>query len=695
MQRIIEIKKICIKEKEKLAIIAFAILVALFYGNTLLNGFVLDDIAVVVENTYIHSLRYLPKVVTGCIWEHALGECKGRTLHYRPIHSLSYLLTYQISSSPWFFHLVNLFYFLATVSLVFILVKTTTKNFTLSFFTAVLFLVHPINNEVVNWISAVSELTLTIFVLLTLLCYIKYRQSGSTGNFLLALLFYFFAILSKETAAIILFPVILSVDLLFFKKNIKEIFAWKRFTKYLLFAIPFLVYFSMRQAVIGGFGGLAHREAYFGGISFYDRIYYFFWLFAHYLKTLLCPYPLIFYHKVPESPDLLSLRFLISLIFVLLFFIVLYFAIKKRKEIIAFFLFWPFVFILPALILYFVVSENFFAERHLFVPSIGFSFMVAYLLNYLWQKNKISIPDFSVVPPRFTQTLLKFLKIPKAIVLTILISIIVASWLTIYPRNKLWKDNVTFLRADLALNPDASSIREYLAKVLKYQDDIEGAKLEYEEIIKRNPHWQYISHAYNNLGDYYREKGDLDKAQEYYEKAVQESEKIGNYKSYNNLGALFMEKQNYLNALIYFCQALQIAPDAPEPRYNFNRVASMITSVEEEDFIFLYMDVMDGEEFKKTAEEKIQYKRMFCSYDNCFYTFSPQLAEKETMLPFLIMAEAFPQEIVKIKNSSYNPESGEIILEVNEKYKDRVITFYFPTCDGIYYEVVARPKSKL
>ena len=49
----------------------FAVLIALFYGNTLFNGFAMDDQAVIVDNPYVHSFQYLPKVVTGCIWEYA------------------------------------------------------------------------------------------------------------------------------------------------------------------------------------------------------------------------------------------------------------------------------------------------------------------------------------------------------------------------------------------------------------------------------------------------------------------------------------------------------------------------------------------------------------------------------------------------------------------------------------------------
>lgn len=654
--------------KEYLALAVFTILIGVFYGNTLSNGFILDDQVVVAENIYIQSLRYLPKVVTGCIWEYALGGCKGETLHYRPIHNLSYLLTYQISSEAWFFHLVNLLYFLIIVFLIFVLIKLITKNFTLSFLTALFFLIHPVNNEVVNWIAAVSELTFAIFVLLTLIFYIKYRHTDSFQNFLFTILFYFLALLSKETATFVLLPIIILLDLIFFKKKIKELFSWKELKNYLLFIVPSSVYLLMREAVVGGFGGLARGGDYFGEFSFTERIYYFFWLFTQYLKKLFYPSPLIFFNELKEKPNLLSGRFFILLGIFLLFFIISYFLRKKGKSFLAFSQIWIFIFILPMLVFYNIVGENIFAERYLFIPSIGFAFIVAYFLNYLWSKNKI-------------------LKAAMVILTTFLI---IVSWLIIYPRNKTWKDNVTFFRTNLELNPNAHSLREHLANELLGRGEVEAAKVEFEEIVERNSDWKYISRTYNSLGNYYQGKEDLDKALEYYQKAAETIEE-GNYKPYNNIGAFYFDNEEYLKALTYFCKALQVAPEASEPKSNFNQIASMIEGVSSENFMFLYMDFMQGGVFQKSEGNKIQYRNKICIANSCFYIFISQIEEEETFLPSLIMGNIFPSEIIKIKNSFFNSETGVIVVSVNEEYKDSTINFLFPTCDGIYYETTTRP----
>lgn len=673
-----------IKIKNKhIVFIVFGALVFAFYGNTLFNGFVLDDRPVIRDNPYVHSLKYLPKVFTGCIWESAIGGCKGKTLHYQPLHTLSYLLTYQISSQPWFFHLVNLLYFFIASSLVFIFIRTLSKNFLLAFFTTLIFIVHPINNEVVAWISTANDILAAIFVVLSLFLFTKFRQTGSRKHFTFALISYFLAMLAKEPTIVVIPLLVFSLDLLFWKEfrlglrssgekkgnnffpKIGELLR-KEIKKYLSFGAVFLFYFLIRNAAIGSFGGLASEVTRLGSFSLTDRIYYFFWLFWQYIKKLFFPYPLVFINELTEQPSLSSLKFFLLIFFFLTFIACLIFAVKTKRKIIAFSLFWIFIYVLPMLVFYNVAGENIFAERYLFVSTIGFSFLVSYFLNYFWKKGRVA----------------------KQSVLLFLFVVICFSFWMVYNRNKTWKSDIAFFEANIKQNPNVSKNREYLADVLREQGNIEGAKIQWEEIIKRDPDWKYISHQYNNLGIYYRETGGLEMAQEYFEKAVEHADKIKNYRPHNNLGALFLQREDYLKALLYFCQAFQIAPDAPEPQNNFNYVASKIAFVEKEE---LYRDITDGADFRESEINKIKFQRKNCADDGCLFYLFPALEENEIMLPFLIMAKASPGEVIKIENPSYNPTVNEIAINLDLKYKDSALVFIFPTCDGIYYKVVINP----
>jgi len=124
----------------------FALLIAVFYGNTLVNGFVLDDQILIQDNPSLESIRTLPTLLGGCPAQSPSNECDGK-FYYRPIHHVWNFTWYQISSQPWIFHLVHLVLFWGAVVLTFVFVRMLTKNYLLAFLTALMFLIHPRNSD--------------------------------------------------------------------------------------------------------------------------------------------------------------------------------------------------------------------------------------------------------------------------------------------------------------------------------------------------------------------------------------------------------------------------------------------------------------------------------------------------------------------------------------------------------------------
>src|SRR5437588_12826869 len=68
---------------------------ALPYANTLLNGFVYDDITLVTHDPYLHSFRPLREIFTTTVWSYVGVE--GVTNYDRPRMTLGYLDCYQRS----------------------------------------------------------------------------------------------------------------------------------------------------------------------------------------------------------------------------------------------------------------------------------------------------------------------------------------------------------------------------------------------------------------------------------------------------------------------------------------------------------------------------------------------------------------------------------------------------------------------
>ena len=690
--------KTTIKIRENyLAFIGLAFIIALFYGNTLFNGFVLDDFQQIIENQHVKSFRYLPELLTNCVLGSDREGCQ-HVVYYRPIHNLSSLLTYQLSSQPWFFHLINLIYFLTVASLVFVFVKHLTKSFLTAFLTAFFFIIHPVNNEVVNWVATIPELALTIFAVLASISYIKYRQKGSSRDFSMVYVFYFLAILSKETGVFIIPLIVFALDFFFFKMPARDLLSSKERGKYLLFAVPLIPYFIIRALTFGNIIGPAGVKSSFSGTLFAERIYAFFHLFALYLKELLYPYPLIFFHEFSASPQLLNPALLFAFLAMFAFAYLIYFSFKKTQRIISFALSWIFIFSLPNIIFLNLSGKNVFFSRYLLGSSIGFALLVAYCLNYLWSTKQLLIcekagnaqffkhliPPLALIQPQKKRRIFVFLFIAVSFIV---------SFLIIFPRNKVWKDNPTLIRTDVALNPDADYtifLRDHLADFLRRRGDVDGAINLYQEILKQKIPDFYISPFYTNIATSYQLKGDSSRAEEYYLKAAGAAVR-GSYGVFNNLGAFYLEREEYLKALLNFCRAMMINPQAQETSLNINRLATFLSEAKTDKLPLFYQDIVAG--FQKDTTENIQYKKRDCSDKNCSYIFTASFSSGEIVLPFLIMGYHKSGEVFKPEDLSFDQEKSEIYLVAPIEYKDKTTAFIFPTCNGIYYEVAVNTKQ--
>jgi len=651
--------------KNYLILAVFIVLIVLFYGNTLLNdGFVFDDVIQIENNPYVHSLQYLPKAVTSCQWEYSNKGCEGRTLYYRPTFFVSTILTWQISPNPWAFHLVNLLYFLFIVYLIFLVAKTITKDGRLSFIAALVFLIHPIHTETVNWIAASTELTAAMFILLTVLFYAKYRQSNRRRDLIFVYVFYFVTLLSKESGAVLPL-VLLLMDILLFRRPIKQLIRWQELQKFLLFAVPLGIYLFMRVSVIGfSIGGG------FIQLNFTERIYAMVTLFWQYIQSLFYPYPLSVFHTFEVSSNFLSLAFLISLIGGVAFFVLVAWLLWKQYYMPVFAVLWFLIFLSPVLIFLDSVGENVFSERYLFVPTIGFAFIVGWLLSFLWRRyhNSLGRQAQMVIWISFVSLLA------------------LGFWTTIYERNRDWKDNETISLKTLQQNPDAHPVRVQLGRWYLQQGEPDKGREQLEELIQRAPDWKDITMAYKGLGDYYRAQGDKDAAQFYYTRATQTSRSARDYVTFNDLGVLHMDKGEYLKGFAYFCQSLQLLPDNQTTLNNFDAAVAVIdTEYIQNDT--LYEEVI--EQFNEAPIGKIVFQDRRCTEDSCQYAFSLQSPDFEVLPPFLITAQTLSGENVEITNRGFNAETQVIFIEIPTTFEDETMTFVFPSCNGVYYEAVA------
>lgn len=148
------------------------------YANALTATFQFDDWDVIVDQPRVHSIA---------AWWHSMPGI-------RPLLKLSYALTYTLSSSAMFFHLVNVVIHAANACLIFaLLAKRTTRAVALT--AALIFALHPAQTEAVTYVTGRSCSLSALFVLAALS--VSSRLSPT---------FFASALLVKETAVMTAVP---------------------------------------------------------------------------------------------------------------------------------------------------------------------------------------------------------------------------------------------------------------------------------------------------------------------------------------------------------------------------------------------------------------------------------------------------------------------------------------------------------
>lgn len=167
--------------------------------NTLGNGFVYDDHALIEHDPRVREHQPLTEAFRGDMWREPGPGSKA----YRPLFTLSLMINHRLAGlHVWAWHLVNVLLHAAACLLLFILARERVPPGA-ALAGAVLFALHPIHTEAVSWITGRSELMMTIFVLAALWAGTRKAQGARRWRWALASLgLMVLALLSKETAIV-------------------------------------------------------------------------------------------------------------------------------------------------------------------------------------------------------------------------------------------------------------------------------------------------------------------------------------------------------------------------------------------------------------------------------------------------------------------------------------------------------------
>jgi len=341
--------------------IFFAVLLLAVYWNTLSNRFVWDDLDVIVKNRLLEHLGNLPKLF---FFEDRTGD--GFTGYYRPMTYITFLVDRAIwGTNPFGFNLTNLLLHIATTLLFFEVVLTLFKRERLAWAATLIFALHPIANESVNFhAGGRNTLLCACFALLSLLCYLKGRRAAALVSFAVA-------IFSKEFA--LLLP---GIFLLYDWSRRAEKPNWR---SYLPYVLTIFGYLTLRSFAV-------HKANLFQTLQLSGNLLNIPQLVLSYLKNMLFPFRLKVIYDLQPSNDLAALALFWALLAAVVCAVWLF---RKRSELVAAAC-WFFLFLLPVIGILPLGSMT-IADRYAYFSLMGFSLALGYLLCEINQRVTVAL----------------------------------------------------------------------------------------------------------------------------------------------------------------------------------------------------------------------------------------------------------------------------------------------------------------
>lgn len=514
----------------KLIISFFAFFI---YANTTLNQFCVDDSIVITKNEYVtKGFSGIPNILNKDTFRGFFKkEGKDKLVsggRYRPLTLVAFAILYQcVGANPFMFHLLCILCFILLCNFIYLVLLQLFRNqklvspIALAFLSTLFFVGHPIHTECVANIKGLDEVAALLFSILSFHFILKWCDNNKPFHLILSMVFLFLGLMSKENTIsfLVLIPF---ATILFYKTSMGKTF--KIFSALLL---PVLIFLLIRGSILGwnpveGISGelmnnpfLKFTNGKYVSMNLGERIGTISYTLVRYIGLLFIPHPLtsdyypkhIVMHTMSSPISILGFLGYIS-------FIIMGMIQLKRNQIISFSIF---LYLIPL----FIVSNLVFSvgtlmgERFLFMSSLGFCILLAYvLLKYL---NKTQVLWFS--------SIILFLYSVKTIA-----------------RNMDWKDDRTIIFTDVKTSSNSAKINNAAGAVLL------------EDVMKdRESKASQVS---------------LERAIKYLKKALEIHPKY--FDANRLLGNAYFFKKEYSQAIAYYSEVLKYLPGDEESLTNLN-----------------------------------------------------------------------------------------------------------------------------
>jgi protein O-mannosyl-transferase len=543
-----------------LALIFLAALGLLAYSNGLTNGFHFDDYEGILQNPSLRDLRNIP----GFFADPVIFRLTKK-LDWRPVVQISYAVDYAVGRyNPIVFHVTDVLFHILAAWLIFLIVDEVLKQTAappatelprawIALAPAMLFVVHTVNTQTVNYSWARSSLLAGLFYLLAFYCHLRgpFRSNGRGSQLWHAGALGAFACGLGAKATAVSFPGILLVYetllqnpsgrnplTLYFKEP-------RRLVKHLPTLVVLLGYIALRTRVT------PHVTGRFVSDSWISRKTYLltqFRAWVYYLKLYVWPDPLIFdYQGFDFSRSLADPRVLGAAALVLII-VAAGLMVRRRNPLLTFFIAWFFIALLPEASI--IVRPDAVTGHRPYLAYAGLS--VAAVLAVLYGASALA---------RRWPARVALRRIHAAGVVLFWLALIALTAATIQ-RNRIWRDDVTLWSDVVAKDP--GNARAYLALGGQYVDRSEYAEARamLDKAVELDP----------KRSEPYLHRGNLNQMLGRYEDALADLDRILKGKRQSSFafvyrGDVYREMGRYEDALSDYQAALKLNQNFPEAYY--------------------------------------------------------------------------------------------------------------------------------
>ena len=460
-----------------------------------------DDNGQIVNNTLVHSISHIHLFFESGTFYGGVGN-PLTGIYYRPLMTTVFSLLYTVfGPHSFYFHLLQLLLYILSAIILFLLFKYFFKP-ALALFLSLVFLVHPLNSQIVYAIPSMQDVLFFFFGILALYLLIRY---SSVKSLLLVALCLLLCLLSKETGLVIIAMAL--IYLFWFDRQRLLAFTG-------IMALPVIFYLNLKLNAVGlnNSTGIAQIDS----LSLWGRLLTVPSIILFYIIKFIFPYKLAtgYYWTYPTfSVRHVLLPLLIDLVVLALLVVVGVELHKKHRDD----QFWVFVF--------FGVWALIGLTMHLQIMPLDmtacedwFFFTMAGLLGMAGVAIESLLPR------------LKPVWLPVVIGIVIIATLGVRSAI----RGHDYSDEYKLAKKDITISKENYTAYYQISCDLSFQGKFSEAKSYALKSISLFPtayNYYYLGYALTSLGDY-------NGAIEAYEKGVKYN--ISLNPLYDNLGNLLV-----------------------------------------------------------------------------------------------------------------------------------------------------------